>query len=114
MSHVKMGDKPFPPAAGQAEPFETKPRKSKYVPTGIDPANPQKNFVEATFKNKGDDRGFSDYMYGRYDDKQGIFVNNDNRNNKKASGYGHSVANRSGKLRLSGSSGAHRIGKRSK
>lgn len=76
------------------------PRKSH--PKGIDPAYPQKNFVEACYDNHNESReGYFEYMYG------GAQVPT-----KKASHYGHSIGQRAGKLRLSGMAGAHRIGKR--
>lgn len=79
------------------------PRKSH--PKGIDPANPQKNFVETTFTNKGDTSGFQEYMWGNYHNPCCPPA-------KKASGFSHGVGQRAGKLRLSGVKGAHRIGKR--
>lgn len=79
------------------------PRKS--TPKGIDPAYPNKNFVKASFENKDDMDGYYKYMYGDY-------TQNDSVLKKKASGYGHSIGQRAGKLRLSGAAGAHRIGKR--
>lgn len=88
-----------------------KPR-SKYKPKGIDPAYPNKNFVKAHYENKGDSQGFSDHLYGPIN---GPFASPYSRNEnptRKASGYGHSVGQRAGKLRLSGSPKAHRIGKR--
>lgn len=81
------------------------PKKSK--PTGIDPASPQKNFVKASFDNKGDGDGFFEYMYGGSSYYGGEPIK------KKASGYGHSIGQRAGKLRTSGDPRAHRIGKRS-
>lgn len=75
----------------------------------FDPANPQVNFVKATFENKGDRDGFYKYMYGDYSCGpmgEGYNVR------KKASGFSHGVGQRAGKLRLSGSKGAHRLGKR--
>lgn len=80
---------------------------TKSHPKGIDPAYPNKNFVKASFENKNDMDGFYKYMYGD-------FKQNDSTLKKKASGYGHSIGQRAGHLRLSGASGAHRIGKRSK
>lgn len=77
----------------------------KSTPRGIDPAYPNKNFVKTTFENKGDMDGFNEYMYGSY-------TQNDSALKKKASGYGHSIGQRAGKLRLSGKAGAHRVGKR--
>lgn len=82
------------------------PRKSH--PKGIDPANPNRNFVEMSYANKGDEEGFREYMYGDY---KYPFTNTPSP--KKASGYGHGVGQRAGCLRLSGMKGAHRIGKRS-
>lgn len=78
---------------------------AKSIPKGIDPAYPNKNFVKASFENKGDMDGFYEYMYGSY--KQ-----NDSTLKKKAFGFGHGIGQRAGKLRLSGKTGAHRIGKR--
>ena len=78
------------------------PRKSH--PKGIDPAYPNRNFVKMTFVNKGEMDKFSEYMYGN-------FMGED-LPTKKASGFGHSVEKRVGKLRMSGMPGAHRIGKR--
>jgi len=83
------------------------PRKSH--PKGIDPAYPNRNFVKMTFDNKGDDQGFFEYMYGG-NGYPGSKSTQDG--SKKASGYGHSIGQRAGKLRLSGKAGAHRIGKR--
>jgi hypothetical protein len=79
------------------------PKKS--TPKGIDPAYPQKNFVKASFENKGETDGYMDYMY------PGITERTDTLS-KKPSGYGHSIGQRAGKLRYSGKAGAHRIGKR--
>lgn len=73
----------------------------KSHPKPIDPAYPQVNFVKACAENHGE--SFSEYMYdmpGTEDSK------------RKASGYGHSIGQRAGKLRLSGDPKAHRIGKR--
>lgn len=72
------------------------PRKSH--PKGIDPAYPQKNFVQAAAENHGED--YFQYMYPMAPPV------------KKASHFGHSIGQRAGKLRLSGMKGAHRIGKR--
>jgi hypothetical protein len=79
------------------------PRKS--TPKGIDPAYPNKNFVKTSYENKGNMEGFSEYMYGSYNQDDFILK-------KRASGYGHSIGQRAGKLRLSGKAGAHRVGKR--
>lgn len=90
------------------------PKKS--YPRHIDPANPQTNFVEATYLNHGDKEGFHEYMYG----PSGTFKNGKYTpppspgQHRPAHHYGHSIGQRAGKLRLSGVSGAHRIGKRSK
>ena len=81
------------------------PRKSH--PKGIDPAYPQKNFVEAYYENHDIDRGFLEYMYP-WSGPGGTKEISPN----KSSGYGHSIGQRAGKLRLSGVKGAHRIGKR--
>lgn len=78
----------------------------KSHPKGIDPAYPNRNFVKMSYDNKGDDRGFFEYMYG------GGYPGTDAALGKKASGYGHGIGQRAGKLRLSGRKGAHRIGKR--
>lgn len=88
-----------------------KPR-AKYVPKGIDPAFPQKNFVQATFINrgKGDHEGWLKAKYGFGDGvgygpaMHGYKVKNEPH------GYGHKA--KRGKLRLSGNSRAHRIGSR--
>jgi hypothetical protein len=77
-----------------------KPR-SKYKPKGIDPAYPNKNFVKASYENKGEDYYAQEYT--------GFFAAKPPR---KSSGYGHSIGQRVGKLRLSGDPKAHRIGKR--
>lgn len=77
-------------------------------PKGIDPAYPNRNFVKMSYTNKGDDSGFFDYMYGG-SSYPGTFSD---APGKKASGYGHSIGQRAGKLRLSGKAGAHRLGKR--
>lgn len=84
------------------------PKKSH--PAHVDPANPQVNFVEACYINHRDRDGFYDMMYG----PPGSMYNRFEPEPKKASGYGHSIGGRAGKLRLSGNSNAHRIGKRSK
>ncbi len=82
------------------------PRKS--TPKGIDPAYPQKNFVKAYYENRNDMDGFYKYMYGGAPlGPQGA-----GEIKKKASGYGHSIGQRGGKLRYSGTAGAHKIGKR--
>lgn len=84
------------------------PRKSH--PKHIDQAYPQVNFVEACYENKNDKEGFSEYMYPRGIFSKGIYSPPDTT--PKAHGYGHSIGQRAGKLRLSGKAGAHRIGKR--
>jgi len=85
------------------------PRKSH--PKGIDPAYPNRNFVKMSFDNKNDPDGFFEYMYGG---SGGMYPGSDSskEGRKKASGYGHSIGQRAGKLRTSGKVGAHRIGKR--
>ena len=85
------------------------PKKSH--PKGIDPAYPNKNFVKAHYDNVHDGEGFYDYMYG----SNTIFPGGGKPiGSRKASGFGHSIGQRAGKLRLSGAANAHRIGKRSK
>lgn len=84
------------------------PKKS--TPVGIDPANPNRNFVRASYVNKGDKEGFYKYMYG--EPTQDGFFHDYHFVDKKPSGYGHSIGQRAGKLRLSGTKGAHRLGKR--
>lgn len=82
------------------------PRKSH--PKGIDPAYPQKNFVDAAYDNHNETR--EDYykqVYGEH-----IYPQSTKPRETKASHYGHSIGQRAGKLRLSGMKGAHRIGKR--
>lgn len=79
------------------------PKKS--TPKGIDPAYPQKNFVKASYENKGEDPW--PHMYGSFPGSGGERV-------RKASGFGHSIGQRAGKLRTSGNPNAHRIGKRGK
>lgn len=80
---------------------------AKSHPKGIDPAYPQKNFVKASFENKNNMQGWYDYMYGGPFNPDGS-----DPPKKKASGFGHGVGQRAGKLRLSGKAGAHRIGKK--
>lgn len=82
------------------------PRKSH--PKGIDPAFPQKNFVKAYYDNHNDPEGFFDYMYK----SNGSFFGEGEIPTKKPSNFGHSIGQRAGKLRLSGTPGAHRIGRR--
>lgn len=77
------------------------PRKSH--PKGIDPAYPNKNFVKACYENKGEDPWPHIYGYSMGSEPVG---------SRKASGYGHSIGQRAGKLRTSGNPKAHRIGKR--
>lgn len=84
------------------------PKKSH--PKGIDPANPNKNFVKACYENHNDREEFFDYMYGSFTNP--MFPNDYGERTRKASGYGHSIGQRAGKLRTSGASNAHRIGKR--
>ena len=79
----------------------------KSRPKGIDPAYPQKNFVEACYDNHNEDRSdYFEFMYGPSSYPQPI------GRDRKSSSYGHSIGQRAGKLRLSGTKGAHRIGKR--
>lgn len=78
------------------------PRKSH--PKGINPAYPQKNFVQASFENKGEKDKFFDELYGSYPLA--------GPSPSKTSHFGHSIGQRAGKLRLSGNPRAHRIGKR--
>lgn len=79
------------------------PRKSH--PKGIDPAHPNRNFVKMSYENKGED--YYEYLY-----PMSMTPGGHAQSHKKASNYGHSIGQRAGKLRLSGSKGAHRIGKR--
>lgn len=79
------------------------PRKSH--PKGIDPAYPQKNFVEAYYDNHGIKDKYYEYMYPGFGPDNKPMPN-------KSSGYRHSIGQRAGKLRLSGMPGAHRIGAR--
>lgn len=81
------------------------PKKSH--PHHIDMAKPQVNFVEACAINHGEN--FFDYMYGNAGVPYGS-----GPPAPKSSGYGHGIGQRAGKLRLSGSPGAHRIGARKK
>lgn len=81
-----------------------KPR-SKYKPKGIDPAYPNKNFVKASYENKGEN--YYEHIYS-------MFPMGGGEPTRKASGYGHSIGQRAGKLRLSGNPSAHRIGRRTK
>jgi hypothetical protein len=78
------------------------PKKSH--PVHVDATNPSPNFVEMCYRNHGDKEGYYDMMYGGPDK----FTSEP----RKASGYGHGIGQRAGKLRLSGRSNAHRIGKR--
>lgn len=96
---------------GAVPPLKMNTKNSKYppkksIPKGIDPAYPNKNFVKASFENKGDTSGYYDQFYG--------FPGSSGERVRKASGFGHSIGQRAGKLRLSGAANAHRIGKRSK
>jgi len=86
---------------GEGSPFETK-KKSKFVPKGIDPAYPNRNFVKMHYDNKGDPQGFFDHMYG----PSRVI------NQKTPHGFGHANKHRVGKDRNSGNPRAHRIGKR--
>jgi len=79
----------------------------KSHPKPIDIANPQENFVKACYENHNDTEGFYDYMYPR------MSINGETPAKTKAHNtHGHSIGQRAGKLRLSGTAGAHRIGKR--
>jgi hypothetical protein len=82
----------------------------KSTPKGIDPAYPQKNFVKTYYENRGDMDGFYDYMYGGGAGLYGEGGSGTTR--KKSNVHGHGIGQRAGKLRLSGTPGAHRIGKR--
>jgi len=82
------------------------PRKS--VPKGIDPAYPNENFVKSSFINKGQTDDYYEYLWNSPGNYGRIPVSE----KAKSSGYGHSIGQRAGKLRLSGTKGAHRIGKR--
>lgn len=82
------------------------PRKSH--PKGIDPAYPQKNFVDAAYDNHNETReGYYEHVYGTHE-----YPRSTKTRETKASHFGHSIGQRAGKLRLSGMKGAHRIGKR--
>ncbi len=87
------------------------PRKS--TPKGIDPAWPNRNFVNMSFENKNDMDGFYRYMY---DDTRGFGTGLGGEKPKegpsKSNVHGHGIGQRAGKLRLSGNKNAHRIGKR--
>jgi len=79
----------------------------KSHPHKIDMANPQMNFVEACAVNHGENK--YDALYGPVaqfpeEPKPAHY--------RKSSTFGHSIGQRAGKLRLSGTPGAHRIGKR--
>lgn len=80
--------------------------KSKFKPKGIDPAYPNRNFVKMSYENKGEN--YYEHLYPMHSMGQSPSV----RENRKPSHYGHSIGQRAGKLRLSGTAGAHRIGKR--
>lgn len=83
------------------------PRKSH--PKGIDPAYPNRNFVDMTYVNHHDTQdGLMEEKYGPFNQ----FNNSTAPRERKASHFGHSIGQRAGKLRLSGTPGAHRIGKR--
>lgn len=106
---VNFGGKNFDYGPGAQMDVAPQPKpKSKYRPKGIDPAYPNRNFVKMSYVNKGDEQGFYDYMYGMGPSAPGW----GEARIKKASGYGHSIGQRAGKLRLSGKSNAHRVGKR--
>ena len=79
------------------------PKKS--TPTGIDPAYPNKNFVKSCYENKNDMEGYHKYMWG---DMEMSMYGENKPPQRKASGYGHSIGQRAGKLRTSGK--GHRIG----
>lgn len=85
------------------------PKKSH--PHHIDPANPQVNFVEASYINHRDKEGFFDQMYGPM---RGSMYDKFDPPAKKSSSFGHSIGQRAGKLRTSGASNAHRVGQRKK
>lgn len=82
------------------------PRKSH--PKGIDPANPQKNFVKASYENKNDMDGWYEYMYGG----SSLCGDNNTPPRRTHNVHGHAIGQRAGKLRYSGNPKAHRIGKR--
>jgi hypothetical protein len=82
------------------------PRKS--TPKGIDPAQPNRNFVEMCYANKGDGEGYSKEMYppiGKVDTWPF-------RPAREKSPARFGGTRNAGKLRVSGRSNAHRIGKR--
>jgi hypothetical protein len=106
-SDSNMGGKAFDlyDTEGVKKPFLT-PKRSKFRPKGIDPANPQMNFVKKHYDNKGDPDGFYEYMYGS------VFAGDGTDEvRKKPSGYRANFHKRDGKLRLSGAKNAHRLGK---
>jgi hypothetical protein len=81
---------------------------TKSTPRGIDPAQPNRNFVEMYYANRGDKDGYSEYKYppiGEMDTWPFRSVPE-----KKPHSFGGSQ--KAGKLRVSGTKGAHRIGKR--
>ncbi len=84
----------------------------KSTPKGIDPAYPNRNFVKTCYVNHDDMSGFYDYMYGTPEGNFGVGGQGTTR--KKSNVHGYGVGQRAGKLRYSGASNAHRIGKRSK
>jgi len=82
------------------------PKRS--VPKGIDPAQPNRNFVEMCYANKGDGEGYSKEMYppvGKVDTWPF-------RPTREKTPHGFGGSKKAGKLRTSGSGKAHRIGKR--
>jgi hypothetical protein len=89
--------------------------KGKFSPKGIEIAYPNRNFVRTAIVNRGGSQAdVYEEMYG-----WGMGVANSmpgtdsaNAGRRTPSGYGHSIGQRAGKLRLSGNSKAHRIGKR--
>lgn len=98
---------------------------AKYHPRGINPAAPQENF--ALYYSFGQKDKVPARMQGvvskwQYQDAcrphpEGCPYDIISAQERKfvkgsASGYGHGVGQRAGKLRTSGKAGAHRIGKR--
>lgn len=91
----------------------------KSYPKPVDIAYPQENFVEAyEFNRKTSVRspveGYEYRAHMREDDN--YYKESKPKEHRLVigapHGYGHSIGQRAGKLRLSGKSGAHRIGKR--
>lgn len=90
----------------------------KSHPQPINPAYPQENFAEAfEFSKKPSVRSPVDkWSYDEHMKEDSYYKKSRPKEHRlvigSPHGYGHSIGQRAGKLRLSGMKGAHRIGKR--